>query len=202
MTTTKLLLWTAFVLLPMAQGRLSGQSHRITQEDEMINVVVGYSTEENSTFQAHQGRRYLSQLHVLSQFKRANAISMKIRSSELYKLYQDPDVIYVEEDIKMYPLNGGFRNNKKNKNKNKNNKNNKNKNEDTPNKSKDNKDSVPSKNTSSNSRNTEDTPWGVRSVYGGNVDEIPKPDPNNGCFKICVVDTGLSNHPDIVSTYF
>ena len=108
--TTKFLLWAVVALLPIAQGRLSGRVDGETERDltidgeEMINVVVGYSNEERSTFQAHEGRRYLSQFDVRTRFKRANAISMRIRASEVHMLEQDPDVTYVEEDIKMYPL--------------------------------------------------------------------------------------------------
>jgi len=110
MTTTKFLLWFLVALLPIAQGRISGRVVGETERDlttdgeEMINVVVGYSNEESSTFQAHEGRRYLSQFDVRTRFKRANAISMRIRASEVHMLEQDPDVTYVEEDIKMYPL--------------------------------------------------------------------------------------------------
>jgi hypothetical protein len=44
----------------------------------------------------------------------------------------------------------------------------------------------------------ETTPWGVTAIQGSDT-SIPAPDSTAGCFRICVVDSGLlQTHPDIV----
>jgi len=47
--------------------------------------------------------------------------------------------------------------------------------------------------------NGEEIPWGIEAVQGTSFD-IPLPDVENDCFKVCVIDSGLMvSHPDIVS---
>jgi len=46
----------------------------------------------------------------------------------------------------------------------------------------------------------EETPWGIAAVQADVPMLIPLSDPNEDCFKICIIDSGLLvAHPDLVS---
>lgn len=89
-----------FGLVGSTRGRLNErrQEEAVSQEEE-FHVIIGLKGDDDGLAGIVSS---LSKL-IRPRFKRANALSAIVTKSELEALLNDSDILYVEEDVIVYP---------------------------------------------------------------------------------------------------
>jgi hypothetical protein len=113
--------WFCFgIFLPATRGRLQGLKRerlydeqfmssvndnlsffraRFQEEEEYIPVIIGFAPDGDGIRDIIVNR--LSQF-VKRRFQRFNAISALVKKSQLLDLQQNPDILYIDEDVLVY----------------------------------------------------------------------------------------------------
>jgi hypothetical protein len=87
-------------LLNVVNDRISSLRSVVQLEQERVPVIIGFAPDTDGVRDTIASR--LSQF-VRRKFRRINAISALVTQSELDDLKQNSDVLYVEEDVMVYP---------------------------------------------------------------------------------------------------
>jgi hypothetical protein len=85
---------------PESSGIHATRRQQNSNEDEYVPVIIGFNKDSDGILD--DIITGLSQL-IRQRFKRIDAISAMVTRSELFDLQQNPNILYIEEDVMVYP---------------------------------------------------------------------------------------------------